>query len=212
MCTSTTNSLDTPSSQSVGDAVGVAEPQVLPHPQTPTDHHWYIALVGTNQEKTVRQHLEAQGYEAFVASQREIHVWRNGKRQIVEAIKISNLVFIRCTESERRQVVTLPYIKSFLVNRSGTPNTLGQKPIATIPDVQMQTLRYMLYQAESPVRISAEPVTLGDHVRIIRGKLSGFEGRVIRIKDATAHYVGIQIDFLGCAMIQIPPSDIEKVA
>ena len=97
---------------------------------------WLVACVAPNTEKVSRDRLLALGYEAFVASQEEVRLYKNGdrkKRKKVERVVITQYVFLHVTEQERRQVVELPYIKYFLLDRSyqdrSTPPTSHLSPL-----------------------------------------------------------------------------------
>ena len=180
----------------VGDAVGVQSPK------------WYVAFVGHNTEKACRDRLQQLGYESYVASQEEIHEWKNGRKKKVERVVISTLLFVRVTEKQRREVVNLPFIKYFLTDKARSTNTFGHHPLAVIPDSQMQQLRFMLFNADEPVGFVTEHLRLGDHIRVARGSLKGLEGNVVRYKDGSSYLVA-QIESLGYAMVKIAIEDIE---
>lgn len=182
----------------VGDAVGVQSPK------------WYVAFVGHNTEKICRDRLKQLGYESYVASQEEIHEWKNGRKKKVERVVISTLLFIRVTEKQRHEVVNLPFIKYFLTDKARSVDDFGRHPLAVIPDSQMQQLRFMLFNTENSVSFVSEHLRLGDHIRVARGNLQGLEGNVVRYKDGSSYLVA-QIDNLGYAMMKIAIEDVEII-
>ena len=186
-----------PSAQKVDDAVGVPNRQ------------WFVAIVGRNTEKACRERLGALGYESYVATQMETRVWRTGQKKQVERVLISNILFIHVTERERLEIVKLPYINYFLTDKAGHTNDFGRHPLAVIPDSQMDMLRFMLYHADSPVSFTSEPLRLGDHIRVVRGQLTGCEGYVA--KDGNQTHLVVRIDFLGSAQVSISSDDLEKI-
>lgn len=186
-----------PSAQKVDDAVGMPNRQ------------WFVAIVGRNTEKACRERLSALGYESYVATQMETRVWRTGQKKQVERVLISNILFIHVTERERLEIVKLPYINYFLTDKAGHTNDFGRHPLAVIPDSQMDMLRFMLYHADSPVSFTSEPLRLGDHIRVIRGQLTGCEGYVA--KDGNQTHLVVRIDFLGSAQVSISSEDLEKI-
>jgi transcription antitermination factor NusG len=186
-----------PSAQKVDDAVGVPNRQ------------WFVAIVGRNTEKACRERLSALGYESYVATQMETRVWRTGQKKQVERVLISNILFIHVTERERLEIVKLPYINYFLTDKAGHTNDFGRHPLAVIPDSQMDMLRFMLYHADSPVSFTSEPLRLGDHIRVVRGQLTGCEGYVA--KDGNQTHLVVRIDFLGSAQVSISSEDLEKI-
>lgn len=192
-----TGSIFSAGSNDVDDAVGVPKAQ------------WFVAIVNHNSEKTVYDKLTNQNFECFIATQQELRVWRNGRKSKVDRVVIPSTVFIKCTEKERRQIVTLPYINRFMTNRAGSNGELMHKPLAVIPDIQIKTLKFMLCQSDTPVIMSGN-YQKGDKVRVVRGKLKGVEGEVLDMPDGTKDLV-VKIDFFGCARLSIDPLNLEHV-
>lgn len=194
-----TRSIAATASVDVDDAVGVEK------------KHWFVAIVNHNSEKNTASRLAEQGYECFVATQRETRVWRNGKRAVVDRVVIGSTIFIRCTERERRTVVTMPYINRFLTNRAATTATPGSpRPIARIPAVQIEKLRFMLGHSDTPVELTGRSYGKGDMVRVVRGGLRGLEGEVIQADGGKSHLL-VRFDILGCARCEIDPMDLEPI-
>ena len=165
---------------------------------------WYVAYVGTRAEKAVRDRLISLGYEAYAATQWEIRVWRNGRKKKIERPVITQYVFIRLTERQRAVVVAMPEIHYFLVNKAGATNEYGRHLPAVIPDAQMRMLQRMLGQSDSAVRFATSGFAIGDTVRVL-GWGDNLQGHVVRIPGDHAKYVGIRIDQLGCAYMEISP-------
>ena len=170
---------------------------------------WYVAYVGTRAEKAVRNRLISLGYEAYAATQWEIHVWQNGRKKKVERPVITQYVFIRLTERQRAVVMTMPEIHYFLVNKAGAVNEYGRHLPAVIPDSQMQMLQRMLGQSESAVRFATSGFAIDDTVRIL-GWGDNLQGHVIRIPGDRSRYIGIRLDQLGCAYMEISPDLLLK--
>ena len=170
---------------------------------------WYVAYVGTRAEKAVRDRLLSLGYEAYAATQWEIRVWQNGRKKKIERPVITQYVFIRLTERQRAVVVTMPEIHYFLVNKAGATNEYGRHLPAVIPDSQIQMLQRMLGQSDSAVRFATSGFAVGDTVRVL-GWGDNLEGHVVRIPGDHAKYVGIRIDQLGCAYMEISPDLLLK--
>ena len=170
---------------------------------------WYVAYVGTRAEKAVRDRLVSLGYEAYAATQWEIHVWRNGRKKKVERPVITQYVFIRLTEQQRTEILTMPEIHYFLVNRAGATNAYGRHLPAVIPDAQMRMLQRMLGQSESAVRFATSGFSIGDTVRVL-GWGDNLKGQVVCIPGDHARYIGIRIDQLGCAYMEISPDLLLK--
>ena len=185
----------------VDDAVGVSSDEKR--------RAWYVAVINRNSEKLIREKLLQKGYEAYVASQLEEHRWANGRKKKVERVVITARIFIRLTEEERREVVYLPYINSFMTDKARSVNEYGTHPMAVIPDYEMQMLRFMLSNADMPVDFITTHLRSGDRIRIVRGALKGFEGEVTRQLGET--YVFIRLSILGAATMRVTPQDIELI-
>ncbi len=172
--------------------------------------HWFIAFVGNNQEKSAAHRLEGMGYEVYLPVQEVVSVWKDGRRKLRERIVLPNLLFVRLTELERKEVVAFPFVKRFMVDRAGQTDAYNRHPLAVIPDEQMERFKFMLGQNET--EIFMEPLTLkiGDAVRIIRGSLVGLEGHVYQ-GNAGKSCVAVKLDFLGCAIAEVALSDIELI-
>lgn len=85
----------------------------------------------------------------------------------------------------------------------------GEAGAAVIPDKQMEDFRFLLDFSEEAVEMTNENIKAGDLVRVVKGSLRGMEGELIRHKGMTK--VLVRIDMLGCAMVNIPASFVEKL-
>ena len=168
---------------------------------------WYVAMVGPRHEKAVAERLTAAGHESYVASQEEVHLWRNGRRRKVERVVIPSVVFVRCTERERREVVALPYILRFMTNRSAATGSLSAPP-AVIGEREMERLRFMLGQSDYPVDFTPTAYRTSDAVRVVRGALRGLEGYVATDAEGTAT-VAVILPLLGATTVRLSPLDLE---
>lgn len=182
----------------VDDAVGVAK------------SHWYVAIVNHNSEKSVSEKLTKIGVVNYLPVQSEVRVWRNGRKSTVDRIVIPSVVFVYCTEARRREIVGLPFIFRFMTNKAGSINGFMQKPLAVIPDYEIERLRFMLGQSDIPVEIAGGSYKKGDKVKVIRGSLAGLEGEVMDLNGAKSQLI-VSLDFFGCAKLSIDTVNLEIV-
>lgn len=173
------------------------------------DAKWFVAIVNSRHEKAVREKLAEIGLEAYVATQEELRVWKNGRRKLVERVVIPSMVFVHCTEPQRRQIVNLPYVNRFLVNRTSDSGGLN-KPVAVISDAEIQKLKFMLGQSDSPIEFATTEFRVHDNVRVIRGALRGLEGEIRENTDGS-HTLVVSLSLLGGAIVHIDPRDVEKI-
>lgn len=68
---------------------------------------WYIAECKPTRERTLRSSLEKVGYEAYVASRKETHVYKSRNRRTVEQIVIPGKVFVRTERANLMNILLL---------------------------------------------------------------------------------------------------------
>lgn len=169
---------------------------------------WYVAIVNHNTEKAAESRLEEMGYETYVAKQTAMRVWKNGRKAKVDKVIIPSVVFVKCTEAERRQVVALPFVNRFMTNKASTSAEGLNKPLATIPQRQIDTLRFMLGQSDIPVDFVDAPIRIHDKIMVTRGNLKGLEGEVIQTMDGRSEVI-VRIDMLGSAKLSIDTVNLQ---
>lgn len=189
--------------------------------------HWYIARMRRcNTEKAVAARLDKMGYQTYVAIRPEVRQWANGRRATIDSVVIPSTVFVKCTETQRRTIVSLPFISHFMTDRAGYAPEGCPRPIAKVSDSEIDKLRFMLGVSDTPVGF-VDHYVRGQAVRIIRGPLAGLEGIVIdgscssnsgrqfsdacHNQNAPTTRIYINIDFLGATHIQISPIDLEVI-
>lgn len=186
------------------DAVGVPKS---------AQKHWFIAVVKHGNEKICGKILTDLGYENYVPFQRELRQYASGRRKWVDRLVLTSKVFVRTTEDDRlKNVVTLPVIYRFMVDPSRCSNNMGHASAAIIPDKEMDIFRHMLEQDELPVTIDETGAVFseGDKVRVVAGKLSGLEGRVMRAIDGKGRLY-VSLDILGSASVEIESSWLKNI-
>lgn len=171
--------------------------------------YWYIAIVKNSTEKVCAQRLQDQGYECYVPYQTEEHIWKDGRRKQVDRILLRSVVLLHVTPQERLQAIKNPFIFGFMVNRAAQPDKFGRYPVATVPERQIEHLRFMLYHSTQPVEIDAT-IRKGDKVRVCRGDLLGMEGIVKYDPNGKPRFC-ISLDILGYATVEIDGRDVEKI-
>ena len=186
--------------QKVDDAVGVPSIE---------KKEWFVAIVNNRSEKKYAQVLQNEGYEVFVPIQSEERIWRNGTVKIVDRVLIAAMIFVYCTENERKIIVNMPFVKRFMVDQSQKDKN-GRHPIAKIPENQIDTFRELLEKADAPITIEMLPLHIGDRVKVVRGKLIGIEGKILQQKCGETFLI-VEISLLGCAKLKISMADVEKI-
>ena len=162
---------------------------------------WIAALVQMCTEKKVGDRLTKLGIENYVPTQTEIHQWSDRKKK-VERVVIPMVVFLRADEATERILRMQSFIRKILTYP-------GQTAAAVIPDEQIERLKFMLQEADSPVELMPENLRVGDRVRIVRGALQGLEGELCKSVPEKS-MVAIRIDGLGYACVSVSVGDLEQ--
>ena len=163
---------------------------------------WIAALVQMCMEKKVGERLTKLGIENYVPTQTEIRQWSDRKKK-VERVVIPMVVFVHTDEKTERSLRMHSFIRKILTYP-------GQKAAAVIPDEQIDRLKFMLKQADSPVELMPENLRVGDRVRIARGALKGLEGELCKSVPEKS-MVAIRIDGLGYACVSVSVGDLEGI-
>ena len=160
---------------------------------------WVAALVQMCTEKKVGDRLTKLGIENYVPTQTEIHQWSDRKKKI-ERVVIPMVVFVRADEATERILRMQSFIRKILTYP-------GQTAAAVIPDEQIERLKFMLQEADSPVELMPENLRVGDRVRIVRGALQGLKGELCKSVPEKS-MVAIRIDGLGYACVSVSVGDL----
>ena len=162
---------------------------------------WIAALVQMCTEKKVGERLTKLGVENYVPTQTEIRQWSDRKKK-VERVVIPMVVFVHTDEKTERSLRMHSFIRKILTYP-------GQTAAAVIPDDQIDRLKFMLRQSDSPVEMMEQHLKVGDKVHIVRGALQGLEGELYKNVDKSM--VAIRIEGLGYACVSVSVEDIEKI-
>lgn len=173
------------------------------------DAKWFVAMVNSRHEKAVAEKLLVAGVESYVAIQKEMRLWKNGRRKMIDRVVIPSVVFVKCSDLQRREIVTLPYINRFMVNRMVETNGLN-RPVAVISEAEIQKLKFMLGQSDYRIEFVPTVFRAKDNVRVIRGSLTGLEGEIQNNPDGS-HCLMVSIPMLGGAIMHIDPKEVEKI-
>ena len=158
-------------------------------------------------EKKVRERFEEEGVECFLPVQTVVRQWTHRKARVVVPV-IAGMIFVRVEKREQITVLETRGVVSFLRLR-------GEKEPAVIPDkqmadfrFQMADFRFLLDFSEEAVEMVNEEIAVGDMIQVVKGPLKGLEGELVKFRGTTK--VAVRIDMLGCALVDIPASFVEK--
>lgn len=168
-----------------------------------TPRYWFAIRVRLFHEMKMREKLHMMGIECFVPTISEVRVWHD-RRVIKERVLTPQMIFVHVTEAERIEVLSF----SSALYTICVP---GKSVPARIPENQMEAFIFFVTHAnEQQIAFTEAPLKEGDHVRIIEGTLTGLEGIIVHNKNK--RYFAIKVDLLGCAIMEIEDTMIQKIA
>ena len=162
--------------------------------------YWHAVFTASRAEKKVRERFEEEGVECFLPVQTVVRQWTHRKARVVVPV-IAGMIFVRVEKREQITVLETRGVVSFLRLR-------GEQEPAVIPDKQMADFRFLLDFSVEAVEMVNEEIAVGDMIQVVKGPLKGLEGELVKFRGTTK--VAVRIDMLGCALVDIPASFVEK--
>lgn len=135
--------------------------------------NWYAVYTRSNYEKRVATELSEKCIENFLPSVREVHQWKDRKREIEIPI-FPGYVFVRIEDNDQTRLQILRTL--------GTVRILGYgSEIEPVPNIEIESVRQLL---RAKVPFVAHPfLKAGAWVRVKRGPLQDVEGIFVRMKS-----------------------------
>jgi transcription antitermination factor NusG len=144
---------------------------------------WFAVWTRSRQEKLAATMLEGLGVNHFLPLKSELRQWSD-RKQAVSVPLFSGYLFVRIdpARESRLRILKTPGVAGLVGNHAG--------PVP-IPDQQIDDVRAVLAaRAECSVLPLFEE---GDLVRVVRGPLSGVEGRLLRGNSTSRLVISIEL-------------------
>jgi transcription antitermination factor NusG len=164
----------------------------------PDGSQWFAVWTRSRQEKSAAAVLETLGVAHFLPLKSEVRQWSD-RKQTISVPLFSGYLFVRINPARggRLEVLKTPGIAGFVGNQTG--------PLP-IPNQQIEDIRTVLDK-----RVACEVLPLlneGDRVRVVRGPLTGVEGRLVRSNSSTR--LAISIDMIHKTLVvSVARNDVE---
>jgi len=160
---------------------------------------WYAVYTAPRAEKKVSERFEQEEIEYYLPLQKVKRRWSDRLKEVIVPV-IHGYIFVHIPATKFRKVLTV-YGAIAFVREEGIP--------VSIPEKQIDRLKFMVNYSEEPVEFSQEQFEPGETVNICRGALQGLMGELVQIKGK--HKVAIRLEHFGCALTIVPLSFLEKV-
>lgn len=191
-------------------------PKATPAPSTDgavgvPENKWFVGWVASRAEKKVRDNLLKDSIEAYAAVRKEMHIWRRNERREVDCVLIPCVVFVKTELSQLEHLKKYYNINSFMRDPAMNKES-GRVPFAVVADAEMRVLKAMLGQDEFDVDFVTSNFKVGEYVKVLGFDSGDQLAQIIRLPNDKNRYVGIRVDFLGCAYMKVPAGRIVKIS
>jgi len=160
---------------------------------------WYAVYTAPRAEKKVSERFLQEGIEHYLPLQKVKRKWSD-RIKVVEVPVVNGYIFVHIGTTQFIKVTHVYGALSF-VREGGQPSP--------IPDKQLETLRFMVENADDEVEYIQESFDRGESIMITKGPLAGMMGELVEMKGK--HKVLIRLEKFGCAITTVPASFVEKV-
>jgi transcription antitermination factor NusG len=160
--------------------------------------HWYVLRMTHGRELLVRDRLQTLGVEHFIPTQKT----RGYRGRTVEKPLVNCLGFVRTTKKDALDLIHLRGVRAdYLLDRA-------THRMMVVPDREMDDFRrvFDLSVEEGDFERPLEP---GARVRVVKGPLTGVEGRVLGIDGKW--YVAVSLLGVLYARARVPQAWLELV-
>jgi transcription antitermination factor NusG len=163
-----------------------------------TDARWFAVWTRSRQEKVAAAMLHTVGVDHFLPLKSELRQWSD-RKQTVSVPLFCGYLFVRMnpTKDSRLEVLKAPGIAGFVGNSAG--------PLP-IPDQQIEDIRTILGR-----RLDCTVIPIleeGDRVRVVRGPLTGIEGRLLQSNSSSRLLISIEMLHKSIA-VSLSSRDVE---
>jgi transcription antitermination factor NusG len=166
----------------------------------PNTYFWHAVYVKSRAEKKAQLELQILEIETFLPLQRKLRQWSDRKKW-VEMPLISGYLFVHASRKEYDQVLQSNYIVSYV---------RFEGKAAVVPDNQIEYLKLMLSQDNTPVEMTMEKLKPGQMIEVISGPMIGLKGKLQKMKGKNK--VAVELEQLGySALVEIQSEDIVVV-
>lgn len=171
-------------------------------PYKDSNLHWFAAYTKVHQEKKAAEkagRLDGVS-EFFIPMRKAMHKWSD-RTKIVDEILIPNMIFVRCTELARIDILRyVPQIFAF-VNLKGPYNPL------IVPDRQIADFQKLCRNSNESLDFTK--MAAGCRVRVIGGPMEGMEGTLVTKENL--HVFAVEIDNIGYATVKVDPAVLQRI-
>jgi transcription antitermination factor NusG len=173
-------------------------PGAVALPASSPEPRWYAVYTRANHEKRVAAELGERDVKHFLPLYSSVRRWKDRRVRLTMPL-FPGYVFVRLALQDRLSVLQIPSVVR-LIGFGGLP--------AALSDEEVEILRSGLADD-----LHAEPhpfLTVGRHVRIVRGPLVGFEGVLRRIKNNLRFVISVEL-IRSAFAVDVDAADVQPL-
>ena len=154
---------------------------------------WYVLRITHGRELRVRDRLLVLGVEHFIPTQKT----RGARGRTVEKPLVNCLGFVRATQKDALDLIHFRGVQADYMLDHATHRLM------VVPDREMDDFRRVFDLSLEDIT-TERPIALGSCVKVIKGPLTGVQGRVLG--EAGKWYVAVEILGMLYARARVPKS------
>lgn len=169
---------------------------------------WYAMRFLYNSQPSVRRQLDEAGFETFCPMKTTVRVDARGRRMRVRQPVLSDLYFVRSRREELDPYVDAnPYFQ-YRYRRGGA----YREPIV-VPEREMKLFIEAVRDAENVLYFRPEELDAakGTRIRLIGGRLDGYECVLLKVKGARAKRLLVEIPDTVIAAVEADPDLVQVI-
>lgn len=164
----------------------------------PNDSKWYAVYTRSRCEKKIYQDLKKSKLQAFLPLIKEKRVWSDRLKTVLVPL-LPSYVFVKLLEQNIHQIYYYPGVVR-LVSFEGKPCEIKEEEIGLLEKIIAHDFSVQ----------TTPSCGIGDSVRIVRGPLKGWEGKVETTKGQSR--IVFQIASIWqCISVEVGMEDVERI-
>ncbi len=161
-------------------------------------YQWFAIYSRSNFEKKLYRGLRQSGLEAFLPLVKEKRAWSD-RLKTIEVPLLPCYVFTKLARNQLHLAYPLPGFVRY-VTFDGKPSVVRGEEIKLLQQIIAHGMR----------TYPAAQCTMGDRVRVVRGALKGWEGKVERTRGTSR--IVFQLESIRQALsVEVGAVDVEKI-
>jgi len=160
---------------------------------------WFAVYTKSRAEKKVFELLTEKGIETYLPLQKQLKQWSDRKKWVEEPL-FRSYIFVKIIDGDFIEVQKTQGVVCFIT---------FEREKVSIPENQIEAVKKLL-ENNIDLELTSEEFNINDSVKIISGKLTGLQGKLVEYKGKKK--VLIQVDSIAQGLlINVPLVSLQKI-